>query len=107
MEIEKKELKKNIDLDPSELVQMALNKKEGILSDTGALLVTTGARTGRSPTDRFIVKEASTQEEIDWGDVNRPFDSSNFDDLWDEVKSYLVDKEPFISHLHVLSLIHI
>ena len=101
MEIEKKELKKNIDLDPSELVQMALNKKEGILSDTGALLVTTGARTGRSPTDRFIVKEASTQEEIDWGDVNRPFDSSDFDNLWDEVKSYLVDKEPFISHLHV------
>ena len=87
MEIEENEFVKNIDLDPSELIKIAVEKKEGVLSDTGALLITTGSRTGRSPSDRFIVKEASTQDEIEWGDVNRPFNSSQFDILWDQVKS--------------------
>ncbi len=61
------------DLTPSELIQHSLTRKEGSLTNTGALLITTGKRTGRSPNDRFIVDEPSSSRDIDWGDVTSLF----------------------------------
>ncbi len=89
------------DLPPSELIEHALTRNEGSLTDTGALLITTGKRTGRSPNDRFIVDEQSTSEDIDWGDVNRPFSEDKFEALWDRASEHLSQKNRFVSHLHV------
>ncbi len=89
------------DLSPAKLIEQALTHSEGTLSDTGALLVTTGRRTGRSPADRFVVREASTEENIDWGPVNRPFDADKFDALWARVESHIASVDRYVNHLHV------
>ncbi len=57
----------SVDLSPTELIKKSLALNEGALTDTGALLITTGKRSGRSPNDRFIVEESSTAHSVDWG----------------------------------------
>ncbi len=89
----------NVSLD--ELIHEALDREEGELAANGALLVKTGKRTGRSPLDRFIVKDSTTSNEVDWGDVNRPFEQDKFAALWTKVENYLNEKDNFVSDLHV------
>ncbi|TVP14520.1 phosphoenolpyruvate carboxykinase [Shewanella sp. KCT] len=85
----------------AQLVEFALARGEGELTANGALVAKTGERTGRSPNDRFIVKEASSENDIDWGSVNKPFAMDAFNALWDRVATYLADKETFVSELEV------
>ncbi len=92
----------HLNLSNHELIDHAIERKEGVLAANGALSVITGARTGRSPNDRFIVKESSTEADIDWGNVNRPISEDKFNALWDKVENYLDQKDAFyVSELHV------
>ncbi|MGQ9426942.1 phosphoenolpyruvate carboxykinase [Gilvimarinus sp. F26214L] len=86
---------------PAELIELALQRREGYLSHTGALVAATGNRTGRSPADRFIVQEPSTADSIDWGGVNRPFPEDKFNALWEAVESHICQVDRFVSTLHV------
>ncbi|QFU24937.1 phosphoenolpyruvate carboxykinase [Shewanella eurypsychrophilus] len=85
----------------AQLIELALTRGEGELTANGALVAKTGERTGRSPNDRFIVKEPSSEADIDWGAVNKPFEQEKFTALWQKVEAYLADKETFVSELEV------
>lgn len=93
--------RKHLNLSTQTLIDLALKRDEGELTSTGAIIAKTGSRTGRSPNDRFIVKEPSTENDIDWGKVNRPFNAKAFEALWARVESYLSNKEVFVSDLEV------
>ena len=80
----------------SQLVEHALARKEGVLSNTGALLVTTGMYTGRSTEDRFIVDDASIHDEISWGKVNVPIAPAKFDAIYTKMCAYLQNRELYV-----------
>jgi hypothetical protein len=92
------------DLTTSELIEHALSQGEGILLDNGALQVSTGKRTGRSPADRFIVHEDSSAAKIDWGTVNKPFPADKFNTLWDRVEIHLEQICHYIPSFTFLSM---
>lgn len=67
-----------------QLIEIALKNGEGELASNGALNVITGTRTGRSPKDRFIVRDSVTESVIDWGTINQPYSSVDFERLWQD-----------------------
>ena len=91
----------SIRISTDQLIDAAVANKEGIIASNGAFSTTTGDRSSRSPEDRFIVKEAHTEDLIEWGEVNRPFDREKFNSLWDKVESYLAKRSSYISDVHV------
>lgn len=90
-----------INLSRQQLLKHAIDNEEGVLSATGALCVTTGKHTGRSPKDRFIVKDAMTADTIHWGDVNQPFSADKFTQLWQRAEQHLQGKPIYESLLQV------
>ncbi len=83
------------------LLNMAIERKEGILSKNGALSVKTGFRTGRSPQDRFIVLNDVTENDVAWGTINQPISTDCFKKLWKRAEDYLKTTTHFISTLAV------
>ncbi len=92
-----KNLKKiNWNLSTPQLYEHIIANKEGQLSHLGPVCVTTGEHTGRAPNDKFIVKESSSQENIWWGKVNRPFSVEQFEALYSRILAYLQGKEVYV-----------
>jgi phosphoenolpyruvate carboxykinase (ATP) len=83
-------------LSPAELIEQALARKEGHLTSTGAFMADTGEFTGRSPKDRYIVKDELTQDAVWWGDVNIPVSEENFDRLLKKMINFLDSKDLFV-----------
>ena len=78
---------------PDQLHKETIDKGQGVEASSGALAVNTGEFTGRSPMDRFIVKDNITEDKIWWGNINIPFDSDKFDKLYNKITNYLSNKE--------------
>ena len=91
-----KNIKANWNLPYDELEKITLEKEGGRLTANGTLAVNTGKFTGRSPQDRFIVKDDYTKDIVWWGRINKPVSPENFDRLYDNVAEYLEGKELYI-----------
>jgi phosphoenolpyruvate carboxykinase (ATP) len=87
-----------VHLNPSvpELIEHSIARREGSLADSGALVSDTGARTGRSPADRFFIAHGPSQERIDWGMVNKPVEKDVFDALFDRVRDHFEGRPLFV-----------
>ncbi len=80
-------------LSSDELQKHALNKDQAKLTSQGAITINTGKFTGRSPLDRFIVKDSITENTVWWGDINVPFEEEKFNQLHEKIIAYLSNKE--------------
>jgi phosphoenolpyruvate carboxykinase (ATP) len=78
------------------LTEISLGRREGQLAADGPLVARTGHHTGRSPNDKFVVREPTSEKHIHWGDVNRPLDAASFEALHKDLVGYLQDKELFV-----------
>ncbi|MEH6619642.1 phosphoenolpyruvate carboxykinase (ATP) [Maribacter arcticus] len=82
--------------DPEQLQKATLEMDMGVETNNGTLAVNTGEFTGRSPMDRFIVKDDITKDKVWWGNINIPFEKEKFDSLYTKVIDYLNEKELFV-----------
>ena len=82
---------------PAELIEETVKQNMGVLADTGALCIDTGKFTGRSPKDRFIVKDEVTTDTVNWGAINKPFDPVNYEVLKKDILDY-VRQRPVYMH---------
>lgn len=88
-------------LTTSGLYEQIIRRREGMLTHLGPVLVRTGAYTGRSPNDKFIVKEPTTEDKIWWGPINRPFDEEKFAHMWHRLQAYLQGNDIFIQDCYI------
>src|SRR5258705_12586664 len=78
------------------LYEEAVRRGEGVIAAEGPLCCRTGQHTGRSPNDKFVVREPSSEAEIAWGKVNRPITPAQFDTLHRDLLDSLAGKELFV-----------
>ena len=80
------------------LIEHAVRRGEAHLASNGAVAAYTG-RTGRSPRDKFTIKDAITTDKVAWGAVNQPLDPEKFEALYEHVMEYLRTREIFVQDL--------
>lgn len=81
---------------PAELIEETIKNNMGVLSDTGALCIDTGKFTGRSPKDRFIVRDETTLDNVDWGLINQPFEPVQYEVLKKDILDYVRNRTTYI-----------
>ncbi|WP_299127483.1 phosphoenolpyruvate carboxykinase (ATP) [uncultured Winogradskyella sp.] len=91
-----KNAKINYQLSSDQLHAEIIAKGQGVESSSGAIAIKTGEFTGRSPKDRFIVKDDITKDKIWWGNINIPFKSDKFEQLYHKITNYLSGKEIYV-----------
>ncbi|HEY8936082.1 MAG TPA: phosphoenolpyruvate carboxykinase (ATP) [Cyclobacteriaceae bacterium] len=87
-------------LTPQQLQDIAIKSEQAIITNTGALAIDTGAFTGRSPKDKFTVRDAITEKSVWWSTFNIPFDSTKFEKLYQKMIAYLNGKEFFVRDVY-------
>ena len=86
---------------PAELAAAAARRGEGEFAEMGPFVAVTTPHTGRSPKDKFVVQEPSSQADVDWGAVNQPMDETHFETLLADVRGYLnTQGELFVQDLY-------
>ena len=78
------------------LIEHSILRQEGVLADNGALVVRTGQFTGRSPQDKFIVRDDLTESSVNWGAVNQAISPQHFERIYSRVTSFLAGRELFV-----------
>jgi len=81
------------------LIEHAIRNEEGVLAGNGALVVRTGQFTGRSPGDKFIVRDSTTESHVDWGAVNQALSEEHFAHIYERMLAYLGGRELYVQDL--------
>ena len=90
----------HFNLSAAALYEHAIRRQEGQLAIDGPLVCRTGAHTGRSPNDKFVVKEPGSEAHVWWGKVNKPIEPSNYDVLRRDIINHLKSQELFVQDLY-------
>src|SRR5579863_494265 len=88
-------------LGTAQLLEHAIQRREGNLASGGSLVVRTGQFTGRSPKDKFIVRDEITDSTVQWGSVNQPMTAAHFDRLYARMQSFWQGREVYVQDLFV------
>jgi phosphoenolpyruvate carboxykinase (ATP) len=83
-------------LGTAQLVEHAISRREGLLASGGAFVVRTGNHTGRSAKDKFVVRDEATENTIDWGVVNQPFSTEQFENIHKKLLGYLQARDLYV-----------
>ena len=94
------EVNANWNLSPEKLTEISLSKNYATLANSGAISINTGEFTGRSPKDRFVVKDSTTENAVWWGDVNIPFSPEKYDTIYNKVTKYLKGKDIYVRDVY-------
>ena len=94
------EVNANWNLSAEKLTEISLTKNYATMANSGAISVNTGEFTGRSPKDRFVVKDSTTENAVWWGDVNIPFSPEKYNTLYSKVTEYLKGKDVYVRDVY-------
>ena len=83
-------------LGAAQLLEHAVRRHEGLFASGGSYVVRTGQFTGRSPKDKFIVRDDATESSVQWGPVNQPMSEAGFERLYARVLAYCQEHDLFV-----------